>query len=945
MVIAAATGPRGLLRLEGTGDVDDFQLDAALRREGAGTLQGSATLAVSADGCAELVGTLRFDGAAEEAFRARRVTAPVSDSAVTAEEAEIGRAIEQIRALAGEPVTAGLVADQFGGDIDPIFSFLQQSFALLPYAGQLRGVTGTLQSGGGSAADLSALLAAMLAAAGHDVRFATARLSDAQAADLMARVTWPGVAPSDGALVLPRSYAEEVVTLLAGEQEAAELADALRGAPWPDAAASDAAALVAMRDHVWVQVRAADGSWRDLDLTRTEGDADPVWTFAEEVHDAMPERLLHRVEIRLTIEQATATGLTEHAVGGFFVNVPALSDAGMPALSIRIAPLDPLEGAARQWDGTQFDEVAAELEHVLFDQGRNYMPALALSSGDAELGTPFSIAGDPVSRDWRARTAGQTAEALNTGFDRLSEILTTPDLAPAAQPGTAISGVRIDYTILAPGMAPARHTRWIVDHLGPALRATGSATRAALPEDVDRRNRLAFLADTDILITGGPLSEADLARRRADEIEAMLPYLGRAAALRAGTGTATFAELGALHFYPETLFALALDHEALAQSLSAGLHRPLVQQSAHVMTLRTEGLDGPVLPGRYRCLVDLVHVPRVPLGPGQSDPEAERLAQLRLGMVLTARESRAALHRAERLCNRACDPVEDGQGEADAIAGLLATGGYRLLTEPGQVSGGDDLSLALHETLAGGDWVLVSDAQPAAPAAWVRIDPHSGSSLGMTTDGGEGQAEYVIITMMILTVPTSHTVTGIAYYIGLEQDNPLVQISEFLSTGNPENWVSPYETGGGEFFVDPEEWQERLEAGTAVSGNTAGAPPGDAETGFWNTVGNLHDDLAYGDLRLIEWMVRRAVDGPRPGFTSREAFSEILEEAIGDRVVVPPRPVPDVPPPVISRPYARGGEILDNPGAYGAGRDPSIRDLDAAIRDFDPGAPHPAQRE
>ena len=189
-----------------------------------------------------------------------------------------------------------------------IFDFLRDSVAFEAYSGLLRGPRGTLMALAGNSVDRAALLGAMLQQSGQRVRYARGTLPEKDARDLVTSM-WaerPQVArsqaaiPPDPALVaagetLIRAFKRDYTSIrdqleakgrLSGNDSGPSLADLARGA----------------QAHWWVQWD-KDGKWLDLDPSFVDAVPGRTYAQAEETFNDFPETLLHRVRIRVRVEE------------------------------------------------------------------------------------------------------------------------------------------------------------------------------------------------------------------------------------------------------------------------------------------------------------------------------------------------------------------------------------------------------------------------------------------------------------------------------------------------------------------------------------------------------------------------------------------------------------------------------------------------------------------
>lgn len=892
VLIGEAVGPSGTLRLEGISRQGDLLLDIALEGADGRVRIGTARWSTDA-ACSEIAGTLSFE-TGDEPFLARRVSFAAGGSTLDAPSESLREdldAVAFLRDLAATAPTIESTVAEFGGDPEALVAFVQNDIRLLPYPGSLRGSVGTLHARAGSAADQAALLASLLRAAGAEVRFAMADLTEEELAALLETAETGAPETSFVPTILPATRAEDMATLIIGGQEARRVSDALADVPFTLPATASTQRREALATHVWVQMRTAEG-WIDLDPTHPAGS---TWAKAQAVNDEMFPALVHRVEIRLELEQLTPEGITLSEVGAFTVNVPAIADAGTPSLAIRITPMDPIPGATGAWRLDQIATATEALQSALYDTGTTYIPSLLTSDDAVVLGQPFTIRGARAELDWRLRIGQQTGEAVQSGFESLADRIINPDAAAPGLP--AISGLAVEYRIVSPGADPVTHRRWIIDHLGPALRAAGTARLSDLPQDVDRQNRIAFSADTEMLITGVAPSPDHLIHWQAASLEDEAHYMDFARAVRRGDRTASFADLGNLRFLPLELYALAMDHEVLAEGLAADLGQPLFQAAPHIMTVRSELSEAARGPLSMRTTVDLVHVPRVVLMPDAADRAALLRAQIRLGMVLTALESRMAQRHVERICPTAC--ARSDAPAQDAIGVVLGADRYTWIADPAEVAAEGDLAAAFEAALARGQLVIAAtDASGDLLPAWVQIDPDTGATLGMTLRGGEGHTEYVIITGMILITSVVHGVMLAAEMAGVDPSNPLLRfLADFRGEGRP---LSAEEVENDEEPVNP------LEGATLED--------------FWRAARGLARDFSYLDFRAIQWVY----DEVRDSFNSSALTDEdraALERVFRARGVLPEDGQP-------ARPYADASGVIDRAADL-----PRRTDMDAIARE------------
>jgi hypothetical protein len=214
---------------------------------------------------------------------------------------------------------AGL-ASQLDYDQDRIFRFVADEIGYDPYAGALRGPTGTLWSRAGNSVDQALLLASLLDEALVRVRFVIGSVDETTASSLRAASTvsvdegrdraamtllppetaaaWSGAgawrrAPEvDGLFVEARDRIETTV-------DAITAAIAAAGVSLPSGA-PDLPELE-RAGHVWVQAQSGPG-WIDLDPSVPGAQPGIAYGAGAQTVDQLPDDLYHRIAIRVDAE-------------------------------------------------------------------------------------------------------------------------------------------------------------------------------------------------------------------------------------------------------------------------------------------------------------------------------------------------------------------------------------------------------------------------------------------------------------------------------------------------------------------------------------------------------------------------------------------------------------------------------------------------------------------
>ena len=370
----------------------------------------------------------------------------------------------------GEPGAAdpvGALAAALGNDPERIFRFVQDEVRYEPYAGLLRGATGTLLTRAGNSVDQAVLLASLLRQSGLPVRFVSGALDEAAVEALMAStvtdvesaralvdqaivsdadiaagiklVTADGPVPPDQIATLP-TLADVVSSLAADGAGYAEIAAGqLQRAIDTIMPALTTAGVVLpgqvtglptheQSGHTWVQL--SDGAaWRDLDPSAPAG----VATITGDAPlDQLPDDLRHRIDFTVVVETF---------VGGVLTQAPILEVS-------RFA--DDLVGVGSLYTHVPAKELG-DINLVGAIGAGTLYNAMLMIGPDVYLGvTPLSIGG--------------------SGGDPLSGALTGGG-------GGIVEGEAaaewLEVRVTSPGAAPVVARRAIFDRIGQVTRDSG----------------------------------------------------------------------------------------------------------------------------------------------------------------------------------------------------------------------------------------------------------------------------------------------------------------------------------------------------------------------------------------------------------------------------------------------------------------------------------------
>jgi hypothetical protein len=224
-----------------------------------------------------------------------------------------------------------------GNDPVRIFEFVRDNIAYEPYPGLLRGPRGTLMAMAGNSLDRSALLAALLQRAGQQVRFARGTLGDGEARDLVSSIWAERQRFARGGRISDAAQASRDLLTESVKRDRALIDERLR-----EAGVQPAPATVTIQRlvdetkvHYWVQWFDR-GRWVDLDPSFADASPGHAYAQAEETIATLPQDRLHRVTIRVRVEEYTGSTSAIRQVLTHTINAPDLAGtdvvlAHMPA--------------------------------------------------------------------------------------------------------------------------------------------------------------------------------------------------------------------------------------------------------------------------------------------------------------------------------------------------------------------------------------------------------------------------------------------------------------------------------------------------------------------------------------------------------------------------------------------------------------------------------------
>ncbi|MGD9738892.1 MAG: hypothetical protein AB7O56_00540 [Bauldia sp.] len=614
-----------------------------------------------------------------------------------------------LNGLPPDPSDPLTILAEVGGDTDALVAWVRENTRLVPYLGNLRGPRGVLSDRAGNSLDRALLLAELLADAGEEVRLARTTLDPAAAEALLATTERPAAVPS-----LATPSREELLALFAdprmpeAEVEAAVdqmlaartriettvpeqtgtlvpiLVAAVGGAIDGAAAEVRAAALGALADHFWVQLRRG-GRWIDLDPDASiVGPQVAAETLAP---DALPDELRHQVTVRLVLELQDAAGRREEQLldyGWFTADRPAEALVLSHAFS-GLEAIDQLLGAADVGDRVL----------GLLDAETAWTPMLRTAD---TLVADRLFTADGMVREANLAVFAGTGAAIGGLFADVGDLLGGGE--PVAAEPAIPTAEWIEIEIRAPGAEPRTERRAIFDLVGPAARAAG--TMVEIGPDQLRQRALRLAGPTDIFVFAAGASDVELERASVSAVATLADNVRSVAA------TEAFPPVDEVPYQPRIPLALL---QYANERLAHGGGAPI---SAANVVLMHERFDWDGAAATRRLEFDIV------FNDVAGDPEAG-LAQ---GVADTVLED--ALAGDESGANAAAIHL------ADIAAGLE----WRLVTAADIGGEGDFVARLRADVDAGFLVVAPPDFSDPARLAWWRIDPRTGNALGLMPSGG-----------------------------------------------------------------------------------------------------------------------------------------------------------------------------------------------------------------
>jgi hypothetical protein len=682
----------------------------------------------ASDGYAQSEAALRRLAAAAAATGAMSST--TQTTAAAEGYAAFGAALRRYAStLPPDPADPLPLLAELGDSPDAMREWIAEKTRLVAYRGSLRGARGVLLDRSGNSLDRALLLATLLRNAGREVRVAHATLSVEQAQALLHATTrappvpsLPPVSEADTRRLLEAagvdpSRVEEVVRAMADQYDdlratidqrvgalTPAIVDVVTNASTAAASSTEGAAVAALQNHYWVQLRTGQG-WRDVDPHADELGAalTPAETFDP---DTVPAGLRHAVTIRVIVELQNDTGRREEKLLEWIGHPDELID--QPITISHVPRSMPDIGA---WLGSA--DYEARILAALDDESA-WTPILRV--GDiTQLDKEFTRDGEVRVADANALAGvGNALGRVTTNVGSLLDTQATEVGVSAAIP----TAEWLEVEIRVPGAEPGIQRRTVFDLVGPGARAAN--TRIVPTRDALRDRALRLLGVSRVLVTGANPSPAHIAHIATRDLATMADVASGVALLPPEQALASSGRVPTL---PTALYAFAIER---MHGRTVALVSPNVVMQHHRLGFDTAaGIT-------EAHEIDIVHN-------AVDDSRSSFLTRLEQGVIDTVVEglvlgerpgdrNAASIHAEDLAAGRAWVSI-------DSVSQLAAAPA--------------DFRARLETDLASGLIVIAPLDLAAADAsdrlAWWRVDPRTGSTLGMLPNGGGGELmEYAV---------------------------------------------------------------------------------------------------------------------------------------------------------------------------------------------------------
>jgi hypothetical protein len=660
-------------------------------------------------------------------------------------------ALASYRSVPMENLEVEALQQLLGDDVRELYLWVRDNTRWLPYAGSLRGATGTLRDRSGSSLDRALLLAELLYHAGHEARLVRAPLTPTHVAQLQdhwrtrSPITASRMAVPDKATVIAlaqryqRDPNDVYARLQASQQATAQFGQRLQQTTSQQAAAlaqllgtdvgmhgQATAQANQVTEHWWVQWRGSQG-WRDLDPSWVTQEFGRRWLAATGDEDyfaptAVPDEAQHWLRVEIVAEQLHQGKLYEHvALSQRFRSAELTSEQ----LHIGVTPSRP--PAAGKLVEQDLD--VAALQRDLLSQSE-WLPVIRIN--DERVMQQAILADGSVQEPTTGELSSAASAAMGSALGELSALGDAPQ--DDAQP-PQLSAVYVRFYVQQPGQAERRYERVLMDVLATAERQA-PATVPTFSTAREQQRSAQLMSSLTVLAQNHFFNSAEDTRLRAGALLRLRKQLQGFAYVRQSADFSLVEPLLA-DFQSRNL---SLDQLAFLRFI----HAPQPQQLA-ITELNLLGFTEQVVLQddlHFRGGFDIIANPVSVLAADSGTVHAEKIRQ---GVLDTLLETELLPAQATPLYrnNTALDFATFVAGERDWQV-LTEASDMTALDWPTHTLAQEKMRAALKD-----GHVLVAPQRLGsdARASWWQYDPHSGTLLGFDAMGRGGFVEGLIALM------------------------------------------------------------------------------------------------------------------------------------------------------------------------------------------------------
>lgn len=628
---------------------------------------------------------------------------------------------------------------------EDIAAFVAEEVAFEAYGGLLRGPQGTLVAGAGNALDQSVLLARLLTDAGYEARVALGALDeddarrlvlrmfeaagsadsergaaagatdDAEDARVLARITGADVGRVEASLgALATLHPDDVPDYRAAGEARTLVVSALQGAGIGLGSDAMAALLDETRPYAWVEYRLfEDEPWSEAHPAFGGSDA-PTLVAERHIDGVVPDELLHKVRIEVTLERKR---------GEEFSTVALMEPWERPAANLLGVPIEVGNVPVGEGADVSLVELGTSLAEVAF-----FVPTLngSVAPGAQAFDTMGNVVPPDAAASAMAGVFQTAAEKTNAATSALGAL----GGGPADDEPFALTAQWVDYVLVAPGGAETRYRRFVFDRRTPEARAAGG------PELLGQETLLeGILSQQTMMVVTGALDAGYVAQELGQQALGSLEILE---ALRDAPVDDTASVL--VERLADVQVKDALGLIASFDLVGASDGGVAYRAAPSVVVLRQAVTPGETPSGAFG--VDIVANARriLRLEDSVVRHDAER------AILAGAWETRVEGSYVERFGNpsQGTYAAFAGAGPGAAVVAPYDVEGLEGLTGREEVAAAMP---ALRRDVERGYAVVLPSARATGVSdlAWWRVDPATGETLGVGADGrGTAATEYSI---------------------------------------------------------------------------------------------------------------------------------------------------------------------------------------------------------